>query len=435
MRLTAVMITIAMALTFAVIPAYALSKQEAQKIEDLKKLSMDYFNKSEFDKAIPILNQILALDPKDKNTLRYLLIFRRQIVEPFCKQAAEMYFSGNIPEAIEKWENILKIDPKDTRVQALIDEAISVSNVKLNDNLYTLANQLWKDGQYEEAVKELNKIIDTYPNEKRAKDMLDSANRVLKESRIKDLYEKAEKFLAAKDLKQAIDTWNAILKIDKDQELASRKIASIQMKGLDNLYSDAKQLYVKGSYIEARDMYNKLLGDNPNDKNMQHVIDRLNKLTAVVPMAEDKGQAWAVLKRGLAHYITKDGNPRVALAAAWYATQIEPSNQQISAVRDFIEKELVSYIRTMDTPSPDMNLMEQYLFAALNHIYEGRYDLSISECTLVLELEPDNLLALKRMGSAYFAMGKKDKALSVWRKALQISPRDEELKRFIERAG
>lgn len=416
-------------------PVYALTKAEAQKIEDLKKAALEFYNKSEFDKAIPLLNQALTLDPKDKNALKYLLLFRRQVVEPYCKQAAEFYFSGHIPEAIDKWEAILKIDPRDTRVQSLIEEASLNNNEKFTENVYGLASSLWKAGRYEEAAKELQKIIDTTPNDKRAKDMLDSANRVLRENKIKELYEKAEKLMAAKDISGAVDTWQAILKIDKDQELAQRKIASIQMRSFDTLYAEARQLFVKGQYIESRDLYNKLLADNPTDKNLNYVIDRLNRVVSVIPAISDRGAASPVIRRGLAQYISKEGNPRVALASVWYAAQLEPNNPQVIAVRDFVEKELVSYIRSMDTPSVDMNLVDQYLFAALNHIYEGRYDLAVSECTMVLELDPDNILALKRMGSAYYAMGKRDKALAQWKRALQSAPNDEDLKRFIDKAN
>ena len=79
-----------------------------------------------------------------------------------------------------------------------------------------------------------------------------------------------------------------------------------------------------------------------------------------------------------------------------------------------------------------MNIIDQYLFAALNHIYEGRYDLAIQECTIVVELQPKNILAWKRLGSGYYAIGKKDKARETWERALKMAPDDSELKQFIK---
>jgi Flp pilus assembly protein TadD len=82
-----------------------------------------------------------------------------------------------------------------------------------------------------------------------------------------------------------------------------------------------------------------------------------------------------------------------------------------------------------------MNIIDQYLFGALNHIYEGRYDLAIQQTSIVIGLQPTNVLALKRLGSAYFAIGNKTKARAAWEKALKIAPDDAELKTFLRQAG
>jgi Flp pilus assembly protein TadD len=88
----------------------------------------------------------------------------------------------------------------------------------------------------------------------------------------------------------------------------------------------------------------------------------------------------------------------------------------------------------MEPPVGDMNIIDQYLFTALNHIYDGRYDLAIQKCTIVIELQPNNILAWKRLGSGYYAIGKKDKAKETWEKALKVAPDDPELKQFIRAA-
>ncbi|KKL13337.1 hypothetical protein LCGC14_2526760, partial [marine sediment metagenome] len=79
-----------------------------------------------------------------------------------------------------------------------------------------------------------------------------------------------------------------------------------------------------------------------------------------------------------------------------------------------------------------MDIVEQYLFAALNHIYEGRYDLAVEESGIVLKLTPNSIMAMKRMGSAYYLMGKKAQAGEVWRRALKITPDDDELQGFLD---
>ena len=49
----------------------------------------------------------------------------------------------------------------------------------------------------------------------------------------------------------------------------------------------------------------------------------------------------------------------------------------------------------------------------------------------LLEIEPDNVLALKRKGSAYFALNQKDKARDLWQQAFKLAPDDAEIKKFL----
>jgi tetratricopeptide (TPR) repeat protein len=67
----------------------------------------------------------------------------------------------------------------------------------------------------------------------------------------------------------------------------------------------------------------------------------------------------------------------------------------------------------------------------LEAIYDGRYLSAIDDCTDVLDLEPNNVLALTRLGSAYFAMNEKEKARQIWTKALQYDPNNTILKKFL----
>jgi cytochrome c-type biogenesis protein CcmH/NrfG len=50
----------------------------------------------------------------------------------------------------------------------------------------------------------------------------------------------------------------------------------------------------------------------------------------------------------------------------------------------------------------------------------------------VLDLEPNNTTALEIMGSAFYMMEQKDKALSIWRRVLEIDPANKAVKEFID---
>jgi Tfp pilus assembly protein PilF len=78
-----------------------------------------------------------------------------------------------------------------------------------------------------------------------------------------------------------------------------------------------------------------------------------------------------------------------------------------------------------------ITLIDHKLQLALEAIYEGRYLTAISECTDVLDLEPNSVLALTRLGSAYYAMNEQNKAQQVWTKALQLDPNNDVLRKFL----
>jgi tetratricopeptide (TPR) repeat protein len=199
---------------------------------------------------------------------------------------------------------------------------------------------------------------------------------------------------------------------------------------MGSLYVDAKQAYERGDYNTARDYYNKIIADNPTDLDVKTMIARLDDVIKVAQRIDEKSPAGDMMRKAIALYITVDGSRKASMAGAWYAAQLHQSSLT-TAIKDFLERKYASNLSTMEGPVGDMNIIDQYLFAALNHIYDGRYDLSIQECTIIIELQPENILAWKRLGSAYYAIGKKDKARETWEKALKVAPDDTELKQFI----
>jgi tetratricopeptide (TPR) repeat protein len=119
------------------------------------------------------------------------------------------------------------------------------------------------------------------------------------------------------------------------------------------------------------------------------------------------------------------------ILAAIYAGQKDPSNQKIAQYNMVLEAGYPKEVKSIEILS-GMNLVEQKLQSALNNIYDGKYDRTLTECNEILELEPRNITAYKRAGSAYYALKKIDKAKEMWNKALEISPNDTELKKFIK---
>jgi nucleoid-associated protein YgaU len=82
-----------------------------------------------------------------------------------------------------------------------------------------------------------------------------------------------------------------------------------------------------------------------------------------------------------------------------------------------------------------LNLIDQKLQKALEKIYGGEYLVAAKECQEVLDLEPDNALALTRLGSVYYAMGQVKQARVYWKQALEVDATNDVLKSFLQQSS
>ncbi len=409
----------------------AITSKQVERIDQLKKEATTLLRQGKFEQAMPLLNEILAIDPQDKTAERYRTLARQQTLEPFCREAAEAFQNEDYAKAIETWDKLLKMNPEDRRFANLIETTKNLITDKTTSDMYARAEKFVKDGDYKSAVNELEKILAVRPYDRQARSLLITAKTNVTDVRTKKHYDQAEAYMKEKQYDLAIAEWKKVLDIDETQEAASRYIAAAVKEKMGAVYVESKQAYERGDYITSRDYYNKILADNPTDIDVKTIISRLDDVVKVALKIDEQSQAGDMMRKALANYIAADGNRKASMAGAWYAFQLNPSSLTI-AVKGFLELKYASILSTMEAPVGDMNIIDQYLFAALNHIYEGRYDLAIQECTVVVELQPRNILAWKRLGSAYYAIGKKDKARETWERALKIAPDDAELKQFIK---
>ena len=410
--------------------AEAITPKQVERIEQLKKDVVSLFREGKFEQATPLLNEILAYDPFDKTAVRYRALVRQQAMEPFCRDAADAFQAQDYAKAIEIWDKMLKMNPDDRRFASLIDTTKNLITEKTANEMYSHAEKFIQDGDYKSAVNELEKILAVRPYDRKASSLLSSAKGNVVDVRTKKLYDQADAYLKEKQYDRAIEEWKKILDIDDSQEAASRYIASAVREKMGSLYIDAKQAYERGDYNAARDSYNRILADNPTDLDVKTMIARLDDVIKVTQRIDEKSTAGDMMRKAIAFYIAIDGNRKASMAGAWYAAQLNQSSLT-TAIKDLLERKYASNLSTMEGPVGDMNIIDQYLFAALNHIYDGRYDLSIQETSIIIELQPENIMAWKRLGSAYYAIGKKDKARETWEKALKVAPDDTELKQFI----
>jgi Tfp pilus assembly protein PilF len=254
-----------------------------------------------------------------------------------------------------------------------------------------------------------------------------------KQAALQQHYQRAIAYFNDGEYAKAIQHWEDILKLDPEQSAPPEMIRQARVK-LAEVTSPQEQALLntvkEGRYSAALDQARSLTARDPGSEKFRTYAARLEAVAALRPEETGSGRAADMVRRSIHTHLTRDDEARFAINAMRHARDLNPRHAAINELVTYMEDQYPDTTKK-ETITPGMTVVDYKLFIALNHIYEGRYDLAIFDCNEVLELDPANILALKRKGSAYFALKHKDKARELWQQALKLSPNDTEIKQFL----
>jgi tetratricopeptide (TPR) repeat protein len=165
-------------------------------------------------------------------------------------------------------------------------------------------------------------------------------------------------------------------------------------------------------------------------QDLKRMMEKAERVAVIYPWVDRTKKAGAAAAKSIDAYML--GDAATAVNAAVYASQKYPKSRNIRKLRRMMEREYP--VESFERKTvPGILLTEQLLQESLELIYAGRYVAAIGKCNEVLDLEGDNVLALTRQGSAYWAMGRESTARAVWQRALKLDPKNRLLKKFLKR--
>jgi len=195
-------------------------------------------------------------------------------------------------------------------------------------------------------------------------------------------------------------------------------------------YVEARAAWESGKYLKAVQLLNKALAYDPKQSEWNDTLLKLDRISKIYPQATGNEKESKLIRRGVSYYLL--GDTDTMLNALRYLLSLDPTNRSADELLRVIKKAHNITAPEVGT-TKGMSLVEEKLYKCLNYFYDGKYNLVIKEAQEVLTLEPDNPIAYKRIGSAYFAIGDKKRAVKNWRKSLEINPSDEDLRDYIIR--
>ncbi len=209
-------------------------------VSEIIKLSSDarsLFDKGLYAEAIEKWREVLKLNSENREAsggieeseriLKELEEKKKQI-DGLGILAQSLYNEGKCNEAAEKWIEILNLDPKNITAKDGIKKANHEINKKWIIKLGSNAQKLFENKMYAEAIAELQNVLNLDPEDSKALEQIDECNRIL--DKMNSLNNSAQILYDKGMYKQAIDKWNEVLNLDPRNQIAIEGINNSNIK-------------------------------------------------------------------------------------------------------------------------------------------------------------------------------------------------------------
>ncbi len=249
---------------------------------------------------------------------------------------------------------------------------------------------------------------------------------------IRQAYDKAFSSYVAGDYQKAIEQWSQILRSDPKQLTAKNMIedARRKMAGTSaSLKNSFGKLLERGRYSEALAKLEELLATDPTNPYYLKVQGRLRRVAGLAPR-RGQSKAWNAAAEGVLAWLGEKEDPQFAYDALRYAAELAP--EKVFARLTLALEEEFPQLKLNDTKPENVGVLDHKKELALHDIYDSKFYLAVKELEGVLRLEPSDVTALKRAGSAYVQLKDYRQARQAWQRALELSPDDEQLKEYLQ---
>jgi tetratricopeptide (TPR) repeat protein len=220
-------------------------------------------------------------------------------------------------------------------------------------------------------------------------------------------------------------------------------LALFKRTAIEEFLRQAKVDVGAGRFADALEKLQQALSMKPNDAKISASLDRLQAAAAIFPEVKDfaTDAAQAALYEGILEYLI--GSDKQAIRKLAYAQSIAPSDERIETMLQMLEAK-AGVIRDASLPvaapkaAPTMGA-EKVVGGTLAlmevALRERDWEKVIKFAGQVLELDPANVQAYKRLGAAYYAQKRYPEALKALRSAYKLeedSDQKKSLRSYIE---
>ncbi len=233
------------------------------------------------------------------------------------------------------------------------------------------------------------------------------------------------------DVAEGIGNLGSSTKISLGFKFGESKTANTNAK-VKAVLKSAFEALQEGNFTLAQARFKEALYIQPGNNKIQQMIDRLKTVTNHVPQATGGEEFQTFVRKGAVLFV--DGNDlRGSVNALRYAYNKNPKDEKLLLLLNAVEKAAHVTELTRRVGGPEQfTWVDQKVYDARQSVYEGHYDAAIRRAQDVLDLEPNNVTALEILGSAFYLMEQKQKAIAVWKRVLELDPHNKEVRQFMQ---
>ncbi|MBN1620980.1 MAG: PorV/PorQ family protein [Endomicrobiales bacterium] len=190
------------------------------------------------------------------------------------------------------------------------------------------------------------------------------------------------------------------------------------------------EAYRQGNFLLAIERIEAALDVDPTSKEVKKMYNKMHVVVGFVQSATGESEEAVSIRKGVGGYV--EGDEKTAINAFRYAYYKNPGNMKLLGLLNRIERDLG--IKLTESHKEDVvgfTIIDQKVYDARQAIIEGKYDQALIKCQEILNLEPENIIALEIMGSAFFMMDQAERAKEIWMKVIELDPTNKVVPEFL----
>lgn len=215
-------------------------------------------------KAYPAFKEAVEMLPKAEERLA-------QQIKPFFNEAVSDYRKRKFSSATENFNQVLKLDPENKEALEYLDKIQNEKNAAIQFH-FTEGKRAFNSQDYSKAIYHFNEVVFLDNENREARKLLEAAREKVR-AETEKLHAQALKEYEAQRFDEAIALWKKVLALDAANKVAEnyieeaeKKKKELRTKALVAEYlKRGKELYENKDFGQALELFNKVLKEEPSN--------------------------------------------------------------------------------------------------------------------------------------------------------------------------